>query len=139
MLNLYGGQGRDRTADAGLFRAASLTGAARRTVAGRENHAQFVRWQGTGSNRRRGPFQGRGLTGAARRTVARRENHAQFVWWPGTGSNRRRRPFQGRALPLSYLALAVKQNASFGNRQERPGATSVASAFSGELRSQRVP
>jgi hypothetical protein len=30
-------------------------------------------------------------------------------WWPETGSNRRRRPFQGRALPLSYLALAWKQ------------------------------
>jgi hypothetical protein len=29
-------------------------------------------------------------------------------WWPETGLNRRRRPFQGRALPLSYLALAMR-------------------------------
>jgi hypothetical protein len=39
------------------------------------------------------------------------------MWWPETGSNRRRRPFQGRALPLSYLALALKCRRV---RQERP-------------------
>src|SRR6185369_12971116 len=55
------------------------------------------------------------------------------MWWPETGSNRRRRPFQGRALPLSYLALALKQNASFGDRQERPGVRLLHQPFQGSL------
>jgi hypothetical protein len=76
MREEYGGQGRNRTADASLFRAAGFSS---RDCAPRECFPRY------GAQHRSPP--------------ARQFYNLKNLWWPGTESNRRRQPFQGCALP----------------------------------------